>query len=48
MYTEQSSVKLSVKRLLTDIREKSSADIINMTYSCHVELDMICMECEKL
>ena len=23
------------------------ADIINMTYSCRVELGMICMECKK-
>ena len=28
--------------------EKIIAYIINMTYSCHVELGMICMECKKL
>jgi hypothetical protein len=27
--------------------EKFFVDIINMTYSCHVELGMICMECKK-
>ena len=27
--------------------EKNFADIINMTYSWHVELAMICMECRK-
>ena len=27
--------------------EKFFADIINMTYSCHVELGMIYMECKK-
>ena len=27
--------------------EKFFADITNMTYSCHVELGMICMECKK-
>ena len=27
--------------------EKFFVDIINMTYSCRVVLDMICMECEN-
>ena len=27
--------------------EKFFVDIINMTYSCRVVLDMICMECKK-
>lgn len=29
------------------VYKKIFVDIINMTYSCHVELGMICMECKK-
>ena len=36
-------IKPYVCRLL--FTEKFFVDIINMTYSCRVVLDMICMEC---
>ena len=44
-------IKPDVRRLFVHdnrmFAEKIFADIINMTYSCHVELGMIYMECKK-
>ena len=38
-------IKSDVRRLF--VYREFFTDIINMTYSCHVELGMICMECKK-
>ena len=37
--------RMFAERAFYCIQKKIFVDIINMTYSCRVMLDMICMEC---
>ena len=40
--------RMFAERAFYCIQKKFLADILNMTYSCRVWLDMIGMECKKL